>query len=128
MSAYGFRNLRVALQRHHLMGPARFTRHLSVRTRSARKASAAAMGRVARGFSKRPVCAQPPRRLACTPQQCDVRPKAWPYDTALPAGLPQLPEGPGRPDNVALLLRRPLFPTPRPPVADQVGIGLDVTG
>ncbi len=119
-SRHGSRNLRLALLRRHKFGPVRFSKRRGVvagRPRRIMRGSAALPKRVTH---------LPP--TACPRRSCDTRfePPAWPYDTALPSGLPFLSEGPGSPDNLALLLRRIPIPTSTVRSSDQLGSRVDV--
>ena len=113
------KNLRVALMRLHRFGIGRFHRHGAT-------APAILPGRAGR-IQLPKLAVRPAERSPQCPRSCDsFEPKAWPYDTALPTGLPQVNEGPGRPDNVRSLLRREQDQNSLPTSADQDGQNLDV--
>lgn len=121
-SAHHVRNLAIAHIRHHLFGNDRFLQSRMAPKRGPGLLSAAATPR-----SCVPANVQT-RRVDCL-RRCDpFKPNAWPYDTALPSGLPEISEGPGRSDNVALLIRREPKPTQTPSSADQVGSKIDISG
>ncbi len=119
MSLNHVKNLHVAMLRLHRFGVGRFRRH---------GVAAPAMPPARAGRIQLPKLAvrQVERSPTC-PRPCDTfEPKPWPYDTAMPTGLSEVHEGPGRPDNVRLLLRRDQDQNSTPPFADQDGQNLDV--
>ena len=121
MPLHHVKNLRIALLRLHHFGAGRFRPHTAVG-----HTPVSSSGRTVRVQLPKVAVRSAAWRPAC-PRPCDTfEPKAWPYDTALPSGLPEVNEGPGRPDNVRLLLRRSPIQNPTPPPADQEGQSLDV--
>ncbi len=119
MPLHHVKNLRVALMRLHRFGIGRIRRHgVAFPAMPPGRAGRIQLPKFAvRPAERSPQCLRP----------CDTyEPKAWPYDTALPSGLPQVNEGPGRPDNVRLLLRREQDQNATPLIADQDGQNLDV--
>ena len=64
----------------------------------------------------------------CKPCDDPWKPQAWPYDTAMPAGLPRLPEvSTDATDNHRLPLTRPQLPSIDDRPVDQRGKIIDFT-